>query len=225
MFERFSERARQVIVMAQDEARTLKHHYIGTEHILLGLLHDEQSDTIRALASRGVTLEAARAQIAQIVGPGQEDSPGQIPFTPRAKKVLELALREAGSLRSDHIDAEHILLGLARENDGAAARALANLGVDAEAIRSDVVATLARRGRRAPAPNGSAAFAARLGRLLLEVAAHAPHEAGRPDDGDVLLALARERDGVVGRALTALGTNDERLREAIARARRPPDAQ
>jgi ATP-dependent Clp protease ATP-binding subunit ClpA len=164
----------------------------------------------------------AREQVVRRVGHGTEETREAMPFTPRAKKVLELALREAQALRAQYIETEHLLLGLLGEGEGVAARVLTALGGDAETIRAEVAR--ADRPPR-PAPNGSAAFAARLGRLLLEVAAHAPHEAGRPDDGDVLLALARERDGVVGRALTALGTNDERLREAIARARRPPDAQ
>ena len=142
MFERFTERARQVVVFAQDEARGLKHNYIGTEHLLLGLLREEQGIAARVLGELGVTIEEARAQVARIVGPGDEVTPGQIPFTPRAKKVLELALREALSLGDNYIGTEHLLLGLARENEGVAARILLGVDVDADRIRSEVISTL-----------------------------------------------------------------------------------
>src|ERR687890_567112 len=121
MFERFTERARQVVVLAQEEARTLKHNYIGTEHILLGLLREEEGLAARVLESLDITVERVRAQVVRIVGSGEEVTSGQIPFTPRAKKVLELALREALSLGHNYIGTEHILLGLVRENDGVAA--------------------------------------------------------------------------------------------------------
>ena len=117
MFERFTERARQVVVLAQEEARTLKHNYIGTEHILLGLLREEEGLAARVLESLDITVERVRAQVVRIVGSGEEVTSGQIPFTPRAKKVLELALREALSLGHNYIGTEHILLGLVREND------------------------------------------------------------------------------------------------------------
>src|ERR687885_605145 len=117
MFERFTERARQVVVLAQEEARTLKHNYIGTEHILLGLLREEEGLAARVLESLDITVEEVRAQVARIVGQGDEVTTGQIPFTPRAKKVLELALREALSLGHNYIGTEHILLGLVRENE------------------------------------------------------------------------------------------------------------
>jgi ATP-dependent Clp protease ATP-binding subunit ClpA len=112
VFERFTERARQVVVLAQDEARALSHNYIGTEHILLGLLREEEGIAARVLGELGVTLEAIRSQVAQIVGRGDEVTSGQIPFTPRAKKVLELGLREARRLGHNWIGTEHILLGL-----------------------------------------------------------------------------------------------------------------
>jgi len=118
MFERFTERARQVVVLAQEEARTLKHNYIGTEHILLGLLREEEGLAARVLESLDITVERVRAQVVRIVGSGEEVTSGQIPFTPRAKKVLELALREALSLGHNlHRDGAH-LLGLVRENEG-----------------------------------------------------------------------------------------------------------
>ena len=138
MFERFTERARQVVVLAQDEARALKHNYIGTEHILLGLLREEEGLAARVLESLDITVEEVRAQVARIVGQGDEVTTGQIPFTPRAKKVLELALRESRALGHQYIGTEHILLGLVRENDGVAARILLDLGVDAETVREAV---------------------------------------------------------------------------------------
>jgi ATP-dependent Clp protease ATP-binding subunit ClpC len=142
MFERFTERAREVIVLAQDEARRLSHNYIGTEHLLLGLLREEEGLAARALESLGVTLEEVRAQVARIIGQGDEVTTGQIPFTPRAKKVLELALREALSLGHNYVGSEHILLGLVRENQGVAARVLLGLDADAEKIRNEIIRML-----------------------------------------------------------------------------------
>jgi ATP-dependent Clp protease ATP-binding subunit ClpA len=151
MFERFTERARYVVVLAQDEARTLKHNYIGTEHILLGLLREEEGLAARVLRSFGITLEEVRAQVARIIGQGVEVTAGQIPFTPRAKKVLELALREALSLGHNYIGTEHILLGLVRENDGVGARILRDFGADADKIRSEIMHVLSgSAGERAP---------------------------------------------------------------------------
>jgi ATP-dependent Clp protease ATP-binding subunit ClpC len=136
MFERFTERAREVVVLAQDEARLLQHHYIGTEHLLLGLLREEQGLAARTLASfPDVTVDTVRADVTRIVGRGDEVVAGQIPFTPRAKKVLELSLREARALHHDFIGTEHILLGLMRESEGVAARVLGQHGVDAERVR------------------------------------------------------------------------------------------
>ena len=146
MFERFTERARQVVVLAQDEARALKHNYIGTEHILLGLLREEEGLAARVLESLDITVEEVRAQVARIVGQGDEVTTGQIPFTPRAKKVLELALREALSLGHNYIGTEHILLGLVRENEGVAARILLDFDADAEKIRNRLVGMLSGPG-------------------------------------------------------------------------------
>src|SRR5829696_1095856 len=139
MFERFTERARQVVVLAQEEARTLKHNYIGTEHILLGLLREEEGLAARVLESLDITVERVRAQVVRIVGSGEEVTSGQIPFTPRAKKVLELALREALSLGHNYIGTEHILLGLVRENEGVAARILLDFDADADKIRNEII--------------------------------------------------------------------------------------
>ncbi len=148
MFERFTERARQVVVLAQDEARALKHNYIGTEHILLGLLREEEGLAARVLESLDITVEEVRAQVARIVGQGDEVTTGQIPFTPRAKKVLELALREALSLGHNYIGTEHILLGLVRENEGVAARILLDFDADADKIRNEIIRMLSGPGRR-----------------------------------------------------------------------------
>jgi ATP-dependent Clp protease ATP-binding subunit ClpA len=145
VFERFTERSRQVLVLAQDEARDLKHNYIGTEHILLGLLREETGVAARVLAGFDVTHDEVRNQIARIVGEGDEITSGQIPFTPRAKKVLELALREALQLQSGYIGTEHLLLGIARENQGVAARILLDFAVDADKIRSGVMDALGGR--------------------------------------------------------------------------------
>ncbi|MEQ9337239.1 MAG: Clp protease N-terminal domain-containing protein, partial [Miltoncostaeaceae bacterium] len=148
MFERFTERARQVVVLAQEEARTLKHNYIGTEHILLGLLREEEGLAARVLEGLEITVEEVRAQVIRIVGSGEEVTSGQIPFTPRAKKVLELALREALSLGHNYIGTEHILLGLVRENEGVAARILADFDADSEKIRNEIIRMLSGPGRR-----------------------------------------------------------------------------
>jgi ATP-dependent Clp protease ATP-binding subunit ClpC len=150
VFERFTERARQVVVLAQDEARALKHNYIGTEHILLGLLREEEGIAARVLESLDVTVEELRAQVARIVGEGDEVTSGQIPFTPRAKRVLELALREALSLGHNHIGPEHILLGVVRENEGVAARILLDFDANAEKVRDAVVRQLGETPRALP---------------------------------------------------------------------------
>src|ERR1700749_3664544 len=148
LFERFTERARQVVVLAQEEARTLKHNYIGTEHILLGLLREEEGLAARVLESLDITVERVRAQVVRIDGSGEEVTSGQIPFTPRAKKVLELALREALSLGHNYIGTEHILLGLVRENEGVAARILLDFDADSEKIRNEVIRMLSGPGSR-----------------------------------------------------------------------------
>jgi ATP-dependent Clp protease ATP-binding subunit ClpA len=142
VFQRFTERARHAVVLAQDEARGLKHNYIGTEHLLLGLLREEEGLAARVLSSIDITVEGVRLQVAQIVGEGDEVTVGQIPFTPRAKKVLELSLREALSLGHNYIGTEHILLGLAREGEGVATQILLGYGADPETIRNAVIRAL-----------------------------------------------------------------------------------
>jgi ATP-dependent Clp protease ATP-binding subunit ClpA len=143
MFERFTEQARQVVVLAQDEARLLKHNYIGTEHILLGLIREEEGIAARVLASRAVTLEEVRDDVARIIGLGESGPVGQIPFTPRAKRVLEHALRECISLGHSWIGTEHILLGLSDEGEGVAAKILLDFGVDHEQASTEVLRLLA----------------------------------------------------------------------------------
>jgi ATP-dependent Clp protease ATP-binding subunit ClpC len=138
MFERFTENARQVVVLAQDEARTLKHNYIGTEHLLLGLARQKDTVAQGALGSLGIALEEVRIEVGRIVGEGERPAFGQIPFTPRAKKVLELSLREAVALGHNYIGPEHILLGLVREDEGVATRILLHAGAQPETIRHAV---------------------------------------------------------------------------------------
>ena len=139
MFERFTDRARRVVVLAQEEARLLNHNYIGTEHILLGLIHEGEGVAAKALESLGISLEAVRSQVEEIIGQGGASPSGHIPFTPRAKKVLELSLREALQLGHNYIGTEHILLGLVRDRDALAARALSELDVSAEWLRTRLV--------------------------------------------------------------------------------------
>jgi ATP-dependent Clp protease ATP-binding subunit ClpC len=166
VFERFTERARQVVVLAQEEARTLKHNYIGTEHILLGLLREEEGLAARVLESLDITVERVRAQVVRIVGSGEEVTSGQIPFTPRAKKVLELALREALSLGHNYIGTEHILLGLVRENEGVAARILLDFDADSEKIRNEVIRMLSGPGGRRQGAGAGAGEGKKSSKLL-----------------------------------------------------------
>jgi dihydroneopterin aldolase len=165
MFERFTERARKVMVLAQEEAGRFGHNYIGTEHLLLGLAREEDGVATRALTSLGVSLDEVREQVESVVGFGEGGNRSQVPFTPRSKKVLELALRESMQLGHNYIGTEHILLGLVRESEGVAARVLSNLGVDPDEVRRQVLQMLGEEpgsdplesveglGERAPAGN------------------------------------------------------------------------
>jgi ATP-dependent Clp protease ATP-binding subunit ClpC len=139
MFERFTDRSRRAIVLAQEEARILNHSYIGTEHLLLGLLREGEGLAGKALASLGITLDAVRQQVAEIIGRGQQPPSGHIPFTPRAKKVLELSAREADALGHSYIGTEHLLLGLLREGKGVAVQILVKLGADVGGVRDQVL--------------------------------------------------------------------------------------
>jgi len=152
MFERFTDRARRVVVLAQEEARLLNHNYIGTEHILLGLIHEGEGVAAKALESLGISLEAVRAQVEEIIGQGQSAPTGHIPFTPRAKKVLELSLREALQLGHSYIGTEHILLGLIREGEGVAAQVLVTLGADLARVRGQVITLLSGEAGEAGEP-------------------------------------------------------------------------
>jgi ATP-dependent Clp protease ATP-binding subunit ClpC len=138
MFERFTDRARRVVVLAQEESQRLSHNYIGSEHLLLGLLAEQEGVAARALQSLNVTLTAAREQVEEMIGPGQQTPRGHIPFTPRAKKILELALREALTMGSEVINTEHLLLGLIDEGDGVGAQILQRLGATTQAVREAV---------------------------------------------------------------------------------------
>ncbi|MFN2389522.1 MAG: ATP-dependent Clp protease ATP-binding subunit [Actinomycetota bacterium] len=188
MFERFTDRARRVVVLAQEEARLLNHNYIGTEHILLGLIHEGEGVAAKALESLGISLEKVRQQVEEIIGAGQTPPSGHIPFTPRAKKVLELSLREALQLGHNYIGTEHILLGLIREGEGVAAQVLVKLGADLGRVRQQVIQLLSgySGGKEAAgAPAGEAA----QGSLVLD------------QFGRNLTQLARENklDPVIGR--------------------------
>ncbi|HKD98148.1 MAG TPA: ATP-dependent Clp protease ATP-binding subunit [Micromonosporaceae bacterium] len=156
MFERFTDRARRVVVLAQEEARMLNHNYIGTEHILLGLIHEGEGVAAKALESLGISLEGVRQQVEEIIGQGQQAPSGHIPFTPRAKKVLELSLREALQLGHNYIGTEHILLGLIREGEGVAAQVLVKLGADLNRVRQQVIQLLSGYQGKEPAAAGSA---------------------------------------------------------------------
>jgi ATP-dependent Clp protease ATP-binding subunit ClpC len=190
MFERFTPEAREVVVLAQGEARGFGHTLVGTEHLLLGLIAEETGAAGRAFAKLGVTLDAARDAVMALVRPGEPTPPEQqIPFSPRAKGTLEASLRQAIGLRDGFIDTEHILLALLIERDGRTASVLASLACPPELLRTTVI------------------------ELRAASATPDPH-----DDGDALLVLA-EGSGVAARALEALGVTREALLAAIERAR------
>ena len=150
MFQRFTDRARRVVVLAQEEARILKHSYIGTEHILLALIDEGDGAGVKALESLGISLDAVRQQVEEIIGQGQYAPSGHIPFTPRAKKMLELSLRESVQLGHGYIATEHILLGLIREGDGVAAEVLVKLGADLDRVRPQVIQLISGRQPELP---------------------------------------------------------------------------
>jgi prophage maintenance system killer protein len=154
MFVRFTDQARRAVVLAHEEARTLDHHYIGTEHILLGLLHEGDGVAAKSLQALGISLSAVRQQVEEIIGHGKQAVSGHIPFTPRAKKVMQLSRQEAANLGSDHIATEHILLGLIREGSGVAAQVLTSLGADLGRLREQVVRLAAAAGKDGIQPGG-----------------------------------------------------------------------
>src|ERR671919_195178 len=202
MFERFTDRARRVVVLAQEEARLLNHNYIGTEHILLGLIHEGEGVAAKALESLGISLEAVRQQVEEIIGQGQQAPSGHIPFTPRAKKVLELSLREALQLGHNYIGTEHILLGLIREGEGVAAQVLVKLGADLNRVRQQVIQLLSGYEGREPAPAGGPAEGTPSSSLVLD------------QFGRNLTVSAREGklDPVIGR-----GKEIERVMQVLSR--------
>ncbi len=227
MFERFTQQARQVVVWAQQEARGLRHNYIGTEHILLGLLREEQGLAARVLESLGLTVERVRAQVVRIVGSGEEPSLGQIPFTPHAKKVLEMALHEALSLGHDYIATEHVLLGLLRDDEGVAVRILLDCDVDLPDLRDEVIV---RTGSPRPAtdePTSSGPGPAidpgwldGLPVLLKPLGEEIRGDLGRaPDLGDLLLALICVPHTPAAEALNELGLDVDEVCGSIERAR------
>jgi ATP-dependent Clp protease ATP-binding subunit ClpA len=231
MFERFTSRARNVIVSAQEEARALQHNYIGTEHLLLGLLRESEGLVARALHDRGVSLETTRQQIESVTGRGKKVPKGHIPFTPRAKKVLELGLREALRLGHNYIGTEHLLLGLIREGDGLGARLLKDQAGDLDRVRTAVLDLLPSAG----APRGrSWRRRLRLRPALEEApgpeelcttdAADASLEEARRLAGDepvgshhLLLAALGDQDSAAAKALGSLGVDLEQAREALRR--------
>ena len=201
MFERFTDRARRAVVLAQQEARRLDHNYIGTEHLLLGLVREGHGVAAMALEALGVSLDGVRAQVEEVIGRGPQPPGGHIPFTPRAKKVLELSLREAKGLGHDYIGTEHILLGLIREGEGVAAQVLVRLGADLPRVRQQVVALLTdqpvgeagvRRVVREPRPTvvgGAGVFGEREPPELVRVVPLAREVASRSGYRLVLISL------------------------------------
>ncbi|NYH80545.1 ATP-dependent Clp protease ATP-binding subunit ClpC [Actinopolyspora biskrensis] len=202
MFERFTDRARRVVVLAQEEARMLNHNYIGTEHILLGLIHEGEGVAAKALESLGIALEGVRQQVEEIIGQGQQAPSGHIPFTPRAKKVLELSLREALQLGHNYIGTEHILLGLIREGEGVAAQVLVKLGADLNRVRQQVLQLLSGYQGKEPAEAGGRSEGTPSSSLVLD------------QFGRNLTQSARESklDPVIGR-----NTEVERIMQVLSR--------
>jgi hypothetical protein len=199
MFERFTDRARRVVVLAQEEARLLDHNYIGTEHLLLGLIHEGEGVAAEVLERLGVSLAAVRAEVERIIGRGKETPPAEhIPFTPRAKKVLELSLREALNFGHNYIGTEHILLGLIREGQGVAAQVLTKLGADLDRVRQLVTQVLTVRGAEQPvtrlAGTGGPPYGAR----------HARKQSPGPARLVRVVPIAREVEISEGRRLALL---------------------
>ena len=155
MFERFTDRARRVLVLAQEEARDLNHAFIGTEHILLGLIREGEGVAAKALDALGITFDVVREKVEEAIGANTNPSPGSPPFTPRAKKVLELSLREALQLGHSYIGTEHMLLGLVREGDGVAAQVLSDLGADMARVRTQVIQMMSGQAGKESGPAGS----------------------------------------------------------------------
>jgi ATP-dependent Clp protease ATP-binding subunit ClpC len=228
MFERFTDRSRRVVVLAQEEARMLDHGYIGTEHILLGLLREGDGHAARALESLGISLDAVRQQVEAFIGRGQQAPSGTVPFTPRAKKVLELSLRESLQLGHNYIGTEHILFGLIREGDGVAAQVLVTLGADLTRVRQQVIQLLrgfqgqdvesagSHQGERAGAvlPEAVAWFDA-LDRRLTALERWVSMQPDLEDLDQEIAQVRREKEAAVDRqdsgAATALRGKEKQL--------------
>ena len=197
MFERFTDRARRVVVLAQEEARMLNHNYIGTEHILLGLIHEGEGVAAKALESLGISLEGVRSQVEEIIGQGQQAPSGHIPFTPRAKKVLELSLREALQLGHNYIGTEHILLGLIREGEGVAAQVLVKLGADLNRVRQQVIQLLSGYQGKEPAASGGPAEGTPSTSLVLDQFGRNLTQAARESKLDPVIGREKEIERVM----------------------------
>ncbi|MDR1238038.1 MAG: ATP-dependent Clp protease ATP-binding subunit [Propionibacteriaceae bacterium] len=198
MFDRFTDRARRVIVLAQDEARMLNHNYIGTEHLLLGLIHEGEGVAAKALETMGLSLEAVREQVENIIGQGQQSPAGHIPFTPRAKKVLEFSMREALQLNHPYIGTEHILLGLIREGEGVAAQVLIKLGADLSRVRNQVLQMLSGYQEKQAATAGAPeAGPAQSGSAILDQFGRNLTQAARENKLDPVIGRHKEIERVM----------------------------
>ena len=197
MFERFTDRARRVVVLAQEEAKMLNHNYIGTEHVLLGLIHEGEGVAAKALESLDISLEAVREQVQEIIGQGQQAPTGHIPFTPRAKKVLELSLREALQLGHNYIGTEHILLGLIREGEGVAAQVLVKLGADLNRVRQQVIQLLSGYQGKDPVSVGGSDSSSDKGSQVLDQFGTNLTQSAREGKLDPVIGREREMERVM----------------------------
>jgi ATP-dependent Clp protease ATP-binding subunit ClpA len=241
MFERFTDRARRVVVLAQEEARLLNHDYIGTEHILLGLIHEGEGVAAQALQSLGISLAAVRSQVDSIIGQGMEGPAGHIPITPRAKKVMELSLRESLQLGHNYIGTEHLLLGLIREGEGVAAQVLVKLGAGLDRVRAAVIRLLQSYQGESLEHVGLRTTMAGMGRLSQDaaeamdmarsIAGKMGHDSVQP--ADILLGLLGSADLDVAVILQRLGVDlnllkrrlDEMTAQASQEAAGPSEAE
>jgi ATP-dependent Clp protease ATP-binding subunit ClpC len=234
MFERFTDRARRVVVLAQEEARMLNHDYIGTEHLLLGLIREGEGYAAKALESLGISLDAVRQQVEEIIGQGQQAPSGPVPFTPRAKKVLELSLRESVQLGHNSIGPEHILLGMLREGDGVAAQVLVALGADLNRVRQQVIQLMhgyqgqdvpiagSQLGKRPPAvlPEDALARVNALDRRLTALERWVGMQPDLDDLDQKIAQIRRDKEAAVDRqdtqAAAALRDKEQQLLAARA---------
>jgi ATP-dependent Clp protease ATP-binding subunit ClpC len=224
MFEKFSDRARRVVVLSQEEARLLNHNYIGTEHILLGLVHEDEGVAARALKSLNIRLDAVRGEVEETIGQGGSPPFDHIPFTPRAKKVLELSLREAIQLGHNYIGTEHILLGLVREGEGVACQVLVKLGAELPKVRARVLQLVAESSGP-----GTGGWIFRPSSELTAVLDEAHRVAEARGEAEVMpihlfLAAVQHPDGAAGRMLQTVGVDPEDLRRRVLdESNDPPD--